>query len=369
MKKIVIAIVIIALLALGAFFLLRPGPATPALLYLDGSDVSVNTGNGWVPATDEMELRAGSAIKTGSDTATVVLMEGELVLLEPNTEITLEHISKKAIRISQQAGETLNKITKLSGVQSYTVESPSTVATVRGTTFFYSDEEVTVEDGTVSYGPKSEPNKLSVGAGKKARKGSYSLIDIAEQDRAKFEQRRARQLRALERVREREIRKHQTILSFAEKRGLTPEKRQQKLAEIDTNPSPTEDDAYNQAPGFLKPKAERTYRLTKEIKKVRAARQAGTLQTRTPAGGTTAPLQNNCAVPSGCRTYDSECGGKGSERLFIDGVYQKCVDATKAATEGIDYCGRTIRAQGDRTCSYMTNDYQERSRCLCPSHA
>lgn len=372
MKKVVIAIIAVLLvIGVAGFIVLRPGSVSKGLIYPDGPDVQVNTGSGWLPATDEMELRVGSAIKTGADTATVVLLEGEIVQLQANSQITLEQITSKAIKISVQAGETLNKVTKLSGIKSYTVESPSTVATVRGTTFFYSDNEVTVEDGEVTYGPSSNPNQVGVKAGKKSNKNGFSVIDLDEKDRAKFERFREKQINALKRVRDREMKKHQTALKIADAQGYNEGKRQELIKQVDEDPAPSEDKAYGQVPLPLKGTAERTYRLTKEIKKVRAARQnnaggnAGT-QTGTPSAGTLA--QDTCKSPNGCRTYDAECGGRGSERLFVDGTYQRCVDATKAAVEGIQYCGRTPLAQGDRACNYMTNDPREKSSCICPSH-
>lgn len=289
MKKIIIALIAVLLIAcVAGVLVLRPGSVAKGIIYPDGTDVQVNLGSGWQAATDEMELTVGSAIKTGADTATVVLLEGEIVQLESNSQITLEEITKSAIRISVQAGETLNKITKLSGIKSYTVESPSTVATVRGTTFFYSDNEVTVEDGTVSYGPTANPNQLNVVGGKKSNKNGFSLIDLDEKDRAKFERFREKQMNALKRVRDREMRKHTTVLKFADAQGYNEAKRQEMLKQVDEDATPSEDKAYAQVPSYLKGTAERTYRLTKEIKKVRAARQhnAGNtagMQTGTPS--------------------------------------------------------------------------------------
>lgn len=366
MKKVIIALIAVLLFAsIAGFLILRPGSVSKGIIYPDGPDVQVNTGSGWQTATDEMELSVGSAIKTGADTATVVLLEGEIVQLESNSQITLEEITARAIKISVQAGETLNKVTKLSGIKSYTIESPNTVATVRGTTFFYSDNEVTVEDGEVSYGPTANPNQVGVKAGKKSNKNGFSLIDLDEKDRAKFERFREKQINALKRVRDREMRKHTTVLKFADAQGYNEAKRQEKLKAVDEDPTPSEDKVYAQVPSYLKGTAERTYRLTKEIKKVKNARQAGG-NTGIVTPGTAA--QTTCANPNGCRTYDAECGGKGSERLFADGVYQKCVDATKAAVDGIQYCGRSPIAQGDRACNYMTNDPREKSSCICPAH-
>ncbi|MBI4146568.1 FecR domain-containing protein [Candidatus Woesearchaeota archaeon] len=352
---IVIIVVVILVLAGGAYYVTSPGSVAKALLYTEGTDTQVDLGKGWQPATDEMELPQGAKVKTGTAEATLVLLEGELLTLLPNTEITLEQVNKNVIKISQQAGETLNKITKLSGIQGYSISTPNSVATVRGTTFFYSDEEVTVEDGEVTYGPKEEPDKVKVNGGRFAQRSKWQAQDNPADKKARFEQYRQKHINTLKRIREREMKKHKFILKMADSQGYNEAKRAEKLNQIDEDPRPSEDEAYNKAPAPLKKPADRTYRLTKEIKRVKAMKSEST-----PA--TTAPTA--CKNPGQCRIWDNSCGGQGVERLMKDGQGVKCVDAHKASAEGIDYCGRMPQAQNNRECNYQNAETKQ--SCVCP---
>jgi len=266
MKKIIIAvIVILALLGIG-YFVLAPKAATAAILYVERGQVEVNTGTGWQTGSDEMELKKGSGVRTADGEATVVLLEGEVMHLEPNSEVKLEQISGKKIKITQLAGETWNKVTKISGISEFIVETPTTVATVRGTEFALNEEELAVTDGEVGYGPKGEPSKIKVRKGKRALAKTMQEEDIAEL--ARFKQFPEKYEKILQRVRAREIRKHQQILKMAEKRGYTEEKIRAQLNEVDEDRE-NEDKLYEQAPLLVKPKAKRAYMLTKEIKRAR----------------------------------------------------------------------------------------------------
>ncbi len=266
MKKAIIAIVIILLIAGTAYFLLAPKPATAAILYVESGQVEVNTGKGWQQGTDEMELKKGSQVKTGDGEATVVLLEGEIVHLEPNSEIKLDQIGKK-IKITQLAGETWNKITKISGISEFTIETPTTVATVRGTEFALNEEEIDVEEGEVDYGQK-KGEKIKVMGGKRAFAKTLKEENIPEERLARIKNFPEKYEKILKRVRAREIRKHQRILKMAAEKGYTEENIHQRLENFDEGRE-DEDKAYQEAPTLMKPKAKRTYLLTKEIKKAR----------------------------------------------------------------------------------------------------
>lgn len=267
MKKLIIIAVIALLLVGTGYFLLAPASATAAVLYVERGQVEVNSGNGWQTGTDEMELNKGSQVKTGDGEATVVLLEGEVVHLEPNSEIRLDQISGKKIHITQLAGETWNKVTKISGISEFTIETPTTVATVRGTEFTLNSEELDVTEGEVDYGPK-EGEKIKVMGGKRALAKMLREENIPEERLARIRNFPEKYEKILKRVRAREIRKHRQILQMAEKRGLTEEKIRAQLNEIDEGRQ-DEEKAYEQVPALMKPKAKRTYLLTKEIKRAR----------------------------------------------------------------------------------------------------
>lgn len=263
----IIALVIIG----GVYFLLSPPSATAALLYIEEGTVQVDTGNGWQQATDEMELSKGAKVKTTQGQATIVFYEGEIMHLEPESEVEITQLTSKKTKVTQTAGETWNKITKISGMAEFTVETPNTVATVRGTEFILTPEELAVIEGAVEYGPTNNPEQMIVNQGKYAKYLEMNEEDMIEELRAKFSQFPQKYTKILQKIRTREIRKHKTILKMAADRDFTEEKIQAKLTEIDQGAD--EDKAYEQVPSPLKPKAKRTYLLTKEIKRALRAQR------------------------------------------------------------------------------------------------
>jgi len=353
MNKIVLIViaVLVVVLAGGAYVILSPSAPDTAVLYIERGAVEVNMGSGWQTAQDDMDLKQGDHVRTTDGEATVVLLEGEILHLQPNSEVTLNQVSSKSISISQLSGETWNRVTKLSGIKSYTVTTPNTVATVRGTTFYYNDDEVTVEDGVVSFGPPTNPNQMNVNPNKRANRNNWQDADATDVDYAKFEQFRQKQINALTRIRAREIKKHTFLLKQADKQGYNAEKRAQMLSDIDNDPKPSEDDAYNKAPSLLKPQAKRTYKLTKEIKKALHERPAA-------SGGSV----ENCATPSKCRVF-AACANT-VDGLMDDGTSAGCIDAYNASAQHIDYCGHFTLGSGGRACNYQ--DSTTKAQCVCP---
>ena len=271
MKKIIIGIIVLAVIAGIGFFLLSPPAVTAAVLYVESGDVQVNTGAGWQAGQDEMTLNQGDQIKTGEGEATVILREGEVVHLQPNSEIKLDQISDKKIKISQVTGETWNKITKISGVSEFTIETPSTVATVRGTEFILNDEQLDVGDGEVDYGPKDNPGKVKVRANKKALKNKMQEEDLTEADFAKLKKFPQKYINALKKQRMREIKRNKALLKLT-KRDFNDDDIEKAFNEIDEG-RVNEDESYEKAPKIVKPRIKRIYQLTKEIKRAKARQQ------------------------------------------------------------------------------------------------
>jgi len=278
-KKITIPCGIFAvLLVTVAFWAFWIPPATAAILYVEEGAVEADTGNGWAAATDEMELEEGAKVRTGEGTASVVLLEGEVMHMEPHSEIALRELGSSRIRITQILGETWHKVTRISGVSTYKVETPSTVATVRGTEFFVAmgtEDEVAVDEGEVETGfVKSPSKKLMLTAKRKARMMATEDIidsDMVDDPRpAKFKQ---MYIERLQRMRMREIKKNGALMSMAKKTyGITDESIQQYLDDVD-NGRQDEDATYAKVPDMLKKKVERAYQLTKAIKKAKRALQ------------------------------------------------------------------------------------------------
>jgi len=265
-KGLIITLVIIAVLVLGGFFLLAPKPATAALLYIEQGNVEINTGDGWIRAADEMELNKGTQVRTFDGKATVVFHEGEVMQLNPDTHVVLESVRSKEIGVTQLAGETWNKVTKISGITDYTVSTPTTVATVRGTEFYLSPFAVQVTEGEVDYWNKNAAhNKVRVRSGNQAFSDPLREEPMTPEQLAQFQENKQRFVTIMQKVRLREIRKHQKLLDMAYKRGFSEEKLMNQLEAIDQGQK-NEDELYHQVPILLRSKAQRTYEITKVIK-------------------------------------------------------------------------------------------------------
>ncbi len=278
MNKVVasIGVVVVILIAAGAFWLFSTPPVTAAILYVDEGTVEVDTGSGWTQGMDEMELPVGTKVKTGTGSASVVMLEGEVMHLEPGTEVALSEITDQKIKITQIIGETWHKVTKISGISTYEVETPNTVATVRGTEFFVKDDDVVVEEGEVEVGFVKTPSKKLMVKSKRTMKMQAALDtmteDVFEED-ARAGKFKEKYIKHLKRMRMREIKKHDKLMNLAKKRyGINDEQVHQYLDDVDEGKQ-DEDKAYHAIPGPLKKKAERAYKITKAIKRAKRAPQ------------------------------------------------------------------------------------------------
>lgn len=85
--------------------------------------------------SNEVKVPTGTSVKTGDESlAHVVFPNNSLMSLSKNTEIVLNFEDGK-INIFQILGNTWHRVEKVLQGQSYTVETPTTLATVRGTEF------------------------------------------------------------------------------------------------------------------------------------------------------------------------------------------------------------------------------------------
>ncbi len=128
--------------ALLIIFILLAGcakPAAPAVKEPPAAILDEITGTVTVDgktAALGMELSPGMTISTGaSSTASLLLYKGIAVRLDENTTATVGTLSRKSVRLSQLTGTTWNKILRIAGVEEYTLQTPFTTATVRGTAF------------------------------------------------------------------------------------------------------------------------------------------------------------------------------------------------------------------------------------------
>jgi hypothetical protein len=111
-----------------------------------------HVGGSWNLADSGMLLYQSDSIRTGENTsASIIIFKSSIIRLDSNTEITIREIIDEVetnVTIEQNSGRTWNTVRKISGIDNYEVQTPTTVASVRGTSFLVN---VTEEGGT-SYG-------------------------------------------------------------------------------------------------------------------------------------------------------------------------------------------------------------------------
>jgi len=171
LRLIVVAIVVICLIG-SVLLVINTGffgseEAKAQLTFVSGNIVQVkHTGGSWTDAENEMDLYESDSVKTGdSSAATIILFKGSIIRLDSNTEITLKEIiegEETSVKIEQDAGRTWSTIQKISGIDNYEVETPTTVASVRGTSF---DVNVTEDGITIVSVIKGSVNVSTTGEG------------------------------------------------------------------------------------------------------------------------------------------------------------------------------------------------------------
>ncbi len=127
--------------------------APVAMLAVQSGEVFVNDS----PASAGMELKEGDTVKTGAKSkASLVFFDSSILRLNENTEIVVKDIvsqGDKKVNLEQTAGQTWSRVLKISGIKEYSIETPNTVATVRGTGFAVSigdgDTIIAVKEGKV----------------------------------------------------------------------------------------------------------------------------------------------------------------------------------------------------------------------------
>lgn len=139
-----------------------PAPETfiaTAILASITGDVQVQRNQIWSAAKTDDKVSQDDVVKTGNNaSATVLFGSGSLMRVDSNSQIALSNYSKDGdnwiIKINQIVGRTWNRVQKLVGASVYEVNTPTAVATVRGTAFGIdanaSGSAVTVDEGTVS---------------------------------------------------------------------------------------------------------------------------------------------------------------------------------------------------------------------------
>jgi hypothetical protein len=139
MDKLKSIVTLLILFAIGAgvfFFLKNRKPEANFTLYKEDGSVLYKTQNGSYSTLTENQiiLENHSFIKTEQGSAHVIFPDNSLMSIDENTELQINIDSSETV-INQFVGNTWHRVQKLSSEKGYKVETPTTVATVRGTKF------------------------------------------------------------------------------------------------------------------------------------------------------------------------------------------------------------------------------------------
>ena len=154
MKILLVISIVVIICIVGLFWFMQTPNTVKAQLIIESGDIQVKHAAGsWISAQNGMDLYQSDSIKTGVNaSASIVFFKSSIIRLDSNTEINLQEMMQNAdganVKINQNAGRTWNSISKISGIDNYEVQTPTTVASVRGTAFVV----IVDTNGTTYYG-------------------------------------------------------------------------------------------------------------------------------------------------------------------------------------------------------------------------
>jgi len=269
-KKPILLIIILAIVVLIGIVcaLLFVHATSAAILYMESGIVEVDSGNGWQVASDEMQLHLNDKVRTSAaSSASIALYEGEIIRLDENTEVSIDKLSQESITINQRSGSTWSKITKISGIKEYDVETPTTVATVRGTGFGIrvgAGTDLLVDEGSVNF--KKGTEELNVNAGEKAIAGEkFEKSAMTDADKAWLSGQKEKDIEILKKLRKLEIAKNSVFVNMIKSSAkITDADIEQGLQDIDDGKL-DENELAKKSPVKL-PSLEHILKITQQIK-------------------------------------------------------------------------------------------------------
>ncbi|MBW2970438.1 FecR family protein [Candidatus Woesearchaeota archaeon] len=216
----ILGILVILLIVAGiAFFTATGSPVTKAFLNIFTGETQVDHGKGYLPAKDGQELALNDKVKTLPESeAAVVLQESVIINLEPETEILIKDLAMEHIKVTQNTGTTWNKFTGLTGVEGLSIETPTTVATVRGTFFGVKMDQIIVGEGNVEVTYQGEKYNLKEGQKAVIKDGKLTIEEQTPEDKAEIIAQMQKTIKSLKTLRTREVDKHPVLAGQMKKR-------------------------------------------------------------------------------------------------------------------------------------------------------
>lgn len=185
MKKLLVLIFVLIVLggaAVAAFLFLNKSSTPMSTLIKEEGSVSFKKKESdqyTELSQDEVKLENGSFIKTDADSyARVFLPDNSMISMDVNTEIQINFEDNKT-NIEQLVGKTWHRVQTLTNGEEYKVQTPNTVAAVRGTIF-----GVGVDNDTTSR-VFVEENRVNVGGEIDLEEGKQANAiddDLSEQE-------------------------------------------------------------------------------------------------------------------------------------------------------------------------------------------
>ncbi len=285
----IIILVIIIIAAGGLFYLLSPASAVPATLYVREGSVEVKSGDAWSVAQNGMELDIGNSVRTLADSlASIIFYDNSVVRLESNTEVNIKELTSSkgtsTVSLKQQTGEIWSKVLKLAGVGTdLEVETPTTVATIRGTAFGVvvrgNSTDVVVAEGKIntrSYQVKEGVKEFladqNVSADEQATVSGTNLSkikksEIQENYKDWVKEQKLKDIGFIQELKIREVYRYEKLISLAKDRFKVTDER---IKEAIINYKSEEEKKREIAKYPIVPKRviERIDELNKEIKKL-----------------------------------------------------------------------------------------------------
>jgi hypothetical protein len=215
--KLWVPIAVVALVIIISLVVLLGSKTRVAFLTIEEGDVEVDNGQGWFDAVDGMKLSVDDKVRTLNGKAIIILYESIIVQMDPDTEVSIEELSKKHTKLNQNSGSTWNKFAAIAGIKNFEIETPTTVATVRGTSFWVDMQSVGVTEGNVDV--NMENKLMKVGAGKKAvlRQQVAKLESLTPEEVKKAITKKQVVVRVMKDLRQQEIEKHKTTYNFVKR--------------------------------------------------------------------------------------------------------------------------------------------------------
>ncbi len=264
-----IPVALVLIIAIIFVVMIWPNGKVPARISTVSGDVQVNLGSGYVAAQQDQLLKQGASIKTGNDaSAVVVLYDSVLVRLASNTEISIDELSQKNQLLQQNSGAVWTKVTKLGGVEEFKIQTPTTTATVRGTTLetMAKPYKLLVGEGIVVAGEGELSFNVSSGEVLEKTGDGYIKRNMTPEERKELKEQLGLEISTLRDLRLREIKKNDMIMSIIQSRyHSTDEQIAQYLKDIDDGVQ-TDEELRSQVGSI--PSAAPIFAYNAEIKKI-----------------------------------------------------------------------------------------------------